>query len=40
MERREFAFDDMKIGATHATGEHFQKYMTGFRFGRRNCFDT
>jgi hypothetical protein len=40
MERREFAFDDMKIGAAHTTGEHFQKHVAGLRFERRNFFDV
>jgi hypothetical protein len=36
---REFAFDDMEIGAAHSACQDFQQDMTGLRFWRRNLFD-
>jgi len=40
MQWREFAFDDVKVGAAYTAGEYFQKHVAGLRFGSRDLFDV
>jgi hypothetical protein len=39
IEWREFAFDDMKIGAADSTGEHSQKNMSRLELGLGNVLN-
>jgi hypothetical protein len=39
MERRQFAFHDMQIGAANATGAHAQQHSTRFDIRSRDLYD-